>query len=277
MPKLVIADPLKAVRFCEDHAAVAAEKFRGWTALHSAAEGGHLPAAELLIGKGLRVDARDQDGDTPLHMAAQEGHTDVVRLLLERGTDPDAANVHGGTPLHRAAAHGRTEIVRLLLGHGASKELLSKQGNSALEMAEAHGHFGVVELLRLSASQASPTPESNESTDVRVLRALATMANAVGSLTKPDEADAQVRTLIATFRQVGERSTVLEAIDRIERRGFPEPTFAYSIAVVSVRRFADTIWPASARETASRPSSRLDRQRGGARSWWQRLLGHRKE
>jgi hypothetical protein len=57
----------------------------------------------------VRVDRPNSHhrGWTGLHSAAQGGHTDTVRLLLEHGADPNAREAGDNTyPLHWAAAGG---------------------------------------------------------------------------------------------------------------------------------------------------------------------------
>ena len=40
---------------------------------------------ELLIGKGLDVNAKDEDGDTPLDWAIIRNHTETADLLRKHG------------------------------------------------------------------------------------------------------------------------------------------------------------------------------------------------
>ena len=59
-----------------------------WTLLHLAAHGGHLAAVELLLERGLDVNAREKGDDTyAMHWAAAAGHLDVVRRLADAGGD----------------------------------------------------------------------------------------------------------------------------------------------------------------------------------------------
>ena len=58
------------------------------TLLHVAAHNGHLAAVELLLQRGLDVNAREKGDNTyPMHWAAAAGHLDVVRRLAEAGGD----------------------------------------------------------------------------------------------------------------------------------------------------------------------------------------------
>ena len=70
----------------------------GRTALHWAADGGHVHVATALIKMGADVDAVDDDGQTALHYAATCERAEMCRLLLESGADPDAEDADGDTP-----------------------------------------------------------------------------------------------------------------------------------------------------------------------------------
>jgi ankyrin repeat protein len=59
-----------------------------WTLLHTAAHHGHLAVVELLLARGLDVNARERGDDTyPMHWAAAAAHLDVVRRLADAGGD----------------------------------------------------------------------------------------------------------------------------------------------------------------------------------------------
>ena len=45
----------------------------------------HNGAVELLIGKGLDVNAKDEDGDTPLDWAISRKHPETADLLRKYG------------------------------------------------------------------------------------------------------------------------------------------------------------------------------------------------
>jgi ankyrin repeat protein len=65
-------------------------EWEGATALHRAAEGGHLDIVKLLLARGADVDRRDDSPvgpKTPLHIAAYMGQVGTVRQLLEHGAD----------------------------------------------------------------------------------------------------------------------------------------------------------------------------------------------
>ena len=65
-----------------------------------------------------RVPAPD-DGCTPLHLAALSGNEAMVELLIGRGVAIDASDRAGRTPLSTAISAGHGQIVDLLQRHGA--------------------------------------------------------------------------------------------------------------------------------------------------------------
>jgi len=71
---------------------------------------GQTEAANLLIGKGARVGARNKDGNTALHAAAFLGQVDMVSLLLQNGADINAQNLKGETPLDVVAGDWTDEL-----------------------------------------------------------------------------------------------------------------------------------------------------------------------
>ena len=58
------------------------------TLLHASAHNGHLAAVDLLLARGLDVNAREKGDNTyAMHWAAAAGHVDVVRRLANAGGD----------------------------------------------------------------------------------------------------------------------------------------------------------------------------------------------
>jgi len=104
-----------------------------WTLLHKAAQHGHLDVVNLLLDRGLDVNALENgDHTSALHWAAAAGHAGVVRRLLAAGVDPIG---HGDD--HQLEAIGwascwdgadtdaHREIVQLLIDHGARHHIFS--------------------------------------------------------------------------------------------------------------------------------------------------------
>jgi ankyrin repeat protein len=134
----------------------------GLSALHLAAQGGHLEIAELLIDARANVEAETRIGAyTPLHLASGGARTPVVRALIDAGANTGAvSSTTGATALHLAAkALNGERVVKLLLGKGVLVDARESQGGqTALMLAAAHGRTASVrELLSHGADPAIST------------------------------------------------------------------------------------------------------------------------
>ncbi|KAL9095262.1 MAG: hypothetical protein Q9165_002518 [Trypethelium subeluteriae] len=126
---------------CRDH--------EGWSAIHWAAEQGHLRIVCVLFNHAANINAVSSYGTSPLHCAANGGHTGIVSELLRQGADPLKATCHGWTPLHHAAFMGHDDTTRTLLNAGGIDQSSSQDnhGWSVLHLAALGRHLRTIEVL----------------------------------------------------------------------------------------------------------------------------------
>jgi uncharacterized protein len=60
---------------------------------------GHIPSVRLLLDRGAKIEAKNNDGQTALMLAASETEVETVRLLLDRGANARAKDIFGHTAL----------------------------------------------------------------------------------------------------------------------------------------------------------------------------------
>ena len=75
---------------------------------------------ELLAAHAIKATGRDCDGDTLLHTAAYENHACLVRPLIKAGIKVDAKNRNGETPLVMTFYNGKKEAAYALIKAGAN-------------------------------------------------------------------------------------------------------------------------------------------------------------
>jgi ankyrin repeat protein len=120
----------------------------GQTALHLAAERGHVALVALLLDLGAVPDVVDTRGRTALHVAASHGQVHVIEHVVS--ADPnlvDVPDLQGRTALIIAAQRGHLEAVKTLLDNQSDKLARDARGRTALHWAAAGGHVGCVAEL----------------------------------------------------------------------------------------------------------------------------------
>lgn len=151
----------------------------GENALHSAARGGHVPLARLLLErKGFDVNVEESD-NTPLIQAAIGGSKEMVEFLLQKGARNLASeNLYKHSALHYAAFHGYDTIVEILLENGYD---INAHGDGILSETPLHcaatlsGNESTVGLLLSRGAQPNPqdfngrTPLHNAANSANVL------------------------------------------------------------------------------------------------------------
>jgi len=90
---------------------------------------------QLLLKHKARADARDRQRRSALHEAAQAGHVGIIDALLAAGANLEARDARGRTPLLEAAAGGRAAVVEHLLVHTPDLAAVDGEGRNALLLA----------------------------------------------------------------------------------------------------------------------------------------------
>ncbi|KAG2425842.1 hypothetical protein HXX76_013466 [Chlamydomonas incerta] len=96
--------------------------FRGYAALHVAAEKGSLEATKALLkemGDQFRNDPTDKEKRSAFIVAAIYGHVDIMAALLENQgnyhrIEPDDTDVYGYSACMYSARHGHVEVLKFL-------------------------------------------------------------------------------------------------------------------------------------------------------------------
>jgi len=117
----------------------------GWSLMHECTAHGFNLAVQLLLDKGMNIDAICNSG-TSLIVVVEYGHLKTVELLLNSGSKVEAKRKDSATALCIAVSNGYEQCVELLLKKGANTEAQWK-GQTPLLIAVIHGHESIVQLL----------------------------------------------------------------------------------------------------------------------------------
>ncbi|KAF4503620.1 ankyrin 1 [Fusarium agapanthi] len=119
---------------------------------------GKDPLVELLLSRGVSVDATGYYYGSSLQAAARTSQLQIVKSLLNKGANPNVMQGRWHTSLRAAIVGGHLEIVQLLLQHGADPKLKYQTGrhleneresasSSTLQLALQEGHGEIARLL----------------------------------------------------------------------------------------------------------------------------------
>jgi hypothetical protein len=118
-----------------DGAAPAGDRGHQYTPVDLAALGGHRECLTLLVERGAAVEVET------LVCAARAGHTEEMAFLLGKGVRPNDLDGDGQTSLHAAVAAGQLASVQFLLTNGADVNAKDKRGKTPLQLALQLGRW----------------------------------------------------------------------------------------------------------------------------------------
>lgn len=127
--------------------AVDARDDEGMTPLHYAAKNGQRVMCYVLLRDGAPVNATDALGRTPLLCALEKAFNYTANTLLEAGADVKKADNLGRTPLQVAAQTADKQLVQHILDQGADVRAVDSNGWTVLHYAADKGTADVVVLL----------------------------------------------------------------------------------------------------------------------------------
>ncbi|KAH8770916.1 ankyrin repeat-containing domain protein [Diaporthe sp. PMI_573] len=108
------------------------------------------------------VDDGNTDGDTALHFAANRGHVECVEVLLEEGASVNLPDGQNRTPLYAACCSETTKSANRILDELIKRKLpiseinmISRDEETPLNRAALQGHGHIVERLLHAAKSES--------------------------------------------------------------------------------------------------------------------------
>lgn len=130
----------------------------GITALHAAAQQGHVEVVRQLLASGADATAKTAEHmQTALYFAAADGHAQVTAALLAAGAPVGAVDQHGSTALHAAADADSAETLWLLLAAGANVAAVNAEGETALQNTALSGSPRAAAVLLSAGADPNTT------------------------------------------------------------------------------------------------------------------------
>ena len=107
----------------------------------------NIEIAKFLVSKGADVNVKNKNGDTPLHLKAHNANVEIAKFLVSNGANVTEKNTSGETPLNYAARNGDLKIVEFLVSQGASVNEKDRNGITPLHWAVLNYNISVVKFL----------------------------------------------------------------------------------------------------------------------------------
>ena len=103
--------------------------------------------AQLLIDKGIDINARDQWQNVAMHMQALYGRTEVVKALIQNKANPNSLNESSESPIFWALEQEHNQTAEIMAENGANIHLQNSGQISLLHIAADMGNAQAVEWL----------------------------------------------------------------------------------------------------------------------------------
>ena len=117
-------------------------------ALHLSSKKGNLDLCQILVSKGVNIDALDWTKRSPMFYAVFGNQNDMTNFLLEKGADPNGRGKRmKETLLHLAVRNGNFDICQKLVANGAALEALDSKNRTALSYAVMKNNIKITEYL----------------------------------------------------------------------------------------------------------------------------------
>ncbi|KAG1455696.1 hypothetical protein G6F46_008021 [Rhizopus delemar] len=130
------------------------------TALHVAAENGHISVVEYIIHitQGVLNLETDHRGANTLHYASASGHTELVAFIIcVCGISANTVDDRGETPIHWAIRYGHVNVVSLLMErYGGDPNLyITKKSTTPYDLAKSMGQKKLAEYIKSKGGLAT--------------------------------------------------------------------------------------------------------------------------
>lgn len=134
------------------------------SAIHLAAENGHLGVLKVMIQHGVDLSFPASRGRTALCLAAHVNEAEAIEVLIEAGSSVEAEDINGARPLHAAAATLSLGAAVVLLRHGAQvNSRIPMYPLTALHLAAMNaGRQGAAEMVDVLLRSGADETVTNE-------------------------------------------------------------------------------------------------------------------
>lgn len=119
----------------------------GFTAIHAVASIDDEEIANIILNKGLDINAKNDEGITALHIVLYQ---EITQLLIDQGANVNCVDNFGNTPLHIQASDGEDafDVIQVLLNNGADKEKINNSGERAYDISKSRADINNMRILK---------------------------------------------------------------------------------------------------------------------------------